>query len=62
MAEMADGEARALLLRAGIEAPDPALVARMAIAAAKTRAGVDRQPRDLPAGLEPAIVFAEASP
>jgi hypothetical protein len=53
-----DAEALALLLRAGIETADNALVARMVTAAEAMRAGLARQPRDLPAGLEPAAAFA----
>ena len=49
-----DAEALALLLRAGIETADHALVARMVIAAEAMRAGLDRQPRDLQAGHQPA--------
>ena len=59
---MTEAEAIATLLRAGIEAPDPALIARLATAAERMRAGIARQPRDLPTGLEPAAAFAVPRP
>ena len=53
-----DAEALALLLRAGVETIDAPLVARMVAAAEKMRAGLSRQPQDLPPGLEPAAAFS----
>jgi hypothetical protein len=58
MTSTKDAEALALLLRAGIETLDAPLVARMVAAAEQMRAGLARQPRDLPPGLEPASAFA----
>lgn len=58
MPEMTEAEAQAMLLRAGIDLPDPALIARLVTAAGRMRDGIARQPRDLPAGLEPASAFA----
>lgn len=55
---MTELEAYAKLLKAGIDAPNPALVARLVAAAAKMQAGIARQPQDLPTGLEPAAAFA----
>jgi len=57
-----DAEALALLLRAGIETMDAALVARMVTAAERMRAGIARQPQDLPTGLEPAAAFSVPTP
>ena len=57
MPEMTEAEAQAMLLRAGIEMPDPALIARLVAAAGRMRAGIARQPQDLPTGLEPASAF-----
>jgi hypothetical protein len=62
MPAMTEAEAQATLLRAGIETPDPGLVARLVAAADRMRAGIARQPRDLPAGLEPAAAFAVPRP
>jgi hypothetical protein len=58
MPPMTEAEAIAKLLRAGIEAPDPALVGRLVSAAARMEAGLARQPRDLPPGCEPAAAFS----
>jgi hypothetical protein len=55
---MTDPEAIATLLKAGIETPDVSLVARLVAAAERMRAGIARQPQNLPAGLEPAASFA----
>lgn len=62
MIEMTEAEAQAMLLRAGIETPDPALIARLVAAATRMRAGIARHPRDLPTGLEPASAFAVPAP
>ena len=58
MPEMTEAEAQAMLLRAGIDLPDPALIARLVAAAGRMRAGIARQPLDLPTGLEPAAAFS----
>ncbi|WP_149535379.1 hypothetical protein [Siccirubricoccus phaeus] len=58
MDTMTEAEAIGHLLRAGIEMPDPALVARLVAASGPMRGSLARQPRDLPAGLEPAAAFA----
>jgi hypothetical protein len=55
---MTEAEAIAKLLRAGIEAPDPTLVGRLVAAATRMQAGLERQPKDLPPGCEPAAAFA----
>jgi hypothetical protein len=59
---MTDPEAIATLLKAGIETPDITLVARLVAAAERMQTGIARQPRDLPAGLEPAASFAVPRP
>jgi hypothetical protein len=58
MPEMTEAEAQAMLLRAGIDMPDPTLVARLVAAAGRMRAGIARQPPDLPTGLEPSAAFS----
>ena len=58
MPEMTEAEAQAMLLRAGIDPPDPTLIARLVAAADRMRAGLARQPQDLPTGLEPAAAFS----
>ena len=58
MPEMTEAEAQAMLLRAGIDLPDPALIARLVAAASRMRAGIARQPSDLPTGLEPSSAFS----
>lgn len=58
MTDVTEAEAAALLRHAGIEAPDAALIPRMAAAARRMRDGLTRQPRDLPPGLDPAATFA----
>ena len=58
MPEMTEAEAQAMLLRAGIDLPDPALITRLVAAAGRMRAGLARQPQDLPPGVEPAAAFA----
>lgn len=55
---MTELEALTKLVRAGIDSPDVALVARLIAAAAQMQAGLARQPRDLPTGLEPAASFS----
>ena len=55
---MTEIEAYARLLKAGIDAPNPALVARLVAAAAVMQPGLARQPRDLLPGLEPAAAFS----
>ena len=60
--EMPEAEALSLLLRHGITATDPALVARLVAAATRMRAGLARLPADLPAGLEPAAAFEVPRP
>lgn len=59
---MTEAEALHCLLKAGIETPDPALVARLVAAATRMRAGLEHQPRDLPTGLEPAAAFSVPLP
>lgn len=51
-------EAYARLLTAGIDAPNPAPVARLVAAAAVMRAGFARQPQDQPAAAFPVPCLA----
>ena len=55
---MTEPEAISTLLRAGIDVPAPAMVARLVTAAERMAAALARQPRNLPAGLEPAAAFS----
>jgi hypothetical protein len=54
-------EAIRLLLRNGVT-PDDTLPERLAAAAGRMAAHLDRLPRDLPAGLEPAAAFSVPRP